>query len=191
MTKKKELEISRGEQLHRLREELLKLAKTASEYYFRMGEIMKEIRDNELWRESYESFAAFYSDPELDFNKSSVSRAIRFVETFPEWQKFIDIPVGKIDMIVPHINERNRNELVNMARALSRSDLRHQLMVKRIAEVEPRFEPLPKIYPCLTCGKAKGISWDGLCHCGMTPKQIEHVSKLIERIELGGDDENN
>jgi len=175
-------EISRGERLHQLRKELLKLVVSATEHYFRLGELMKEIRDNELWRESYESFAAFYSDPELDFHRSSVYRAIKYVEILPEWQKFIDIPVGKLDVIAPHINEKNRNELVNLARALSRSDLYHQLRVKRIAEVEPRFQPLPKIYPCSTCGKARGISWDGLCHCGWTPGQIEIISKAIERI---------
>lgn len=186
--KSKELDITRGDRLYQLREELVKLAGSATEHYFRMGEIMKEIRDEELWRESYESFGAFYSDPELDFNKTSVYRAIKFVEMFPEWQKFLDIPVGKLDVIASHITDKNRNEMANLARSLSRSDLQHQLRVKRIAEVEPRFQPLAKLYPCATCGKARGISWDGLCHCGMTDKQIEIISKAIERIEYGNEE---
>lgn len=184
----KELDIPRGERLHQLRQELLKLAETATSHFFRLGEIMKEIRDEELWRESYESFRTFYCDPELGYKQSSVYHAIRLVELFPEWQKFVDIPIRKLQAIAPHVDETNRNEMINMARELSTSDLRHQLMVKRIAEVEPQLAPLPKIYPCRQCGKARGIDWDGLCHCGMTDRQIEIISKAIERMEYGNEE---
>ena len=182
-----EIPAGEADRFHELREKLLELSVSATQHFFEMGKIMKEIRDKELWKMGYESFGAFYSDPEFDFKKSSVYHAIRLVELLPEWQKFIDIPTGKLVMIAAHITDENRNELINMARTLSRSDLQHQLIVKRIAEVSPRLAPLAKIYPCSRCGKARGITFDGLCHCGWTSEQIALISKAIEKIELGGE----
>ena len=157
---------ARGVLLDKYRKELLRLAESATSHFFKMGQIMKNIRDNELWRESYESFASFYSDPEFDFKKSSVYHSIRLVEMFPEWDKFIDISEGKLIMIAPYVNDENRNELINQARTLSRGDLFHQLRVMTIETKLPQFAPLPKIYHCQLCGKIKGIRLEEVCHCG-------------------------
>ena len=179
-----QLEVERGNKLHAYRQELLTLCSTAVNSAYRMGEIMKEVRDDELWRGAYQSFDAFYSDPELGFEKSSVYRAIKMVENFT-LEEVGHVPLGKLNVILPHITKENKQEMVRMAESLSRSDLQHQLVVKRLATEIPKIEYFPKVYPCKVCHKLKGVSWEGLCHCGMNPKQVEIISKLIEKIELG------
>lgn len=181
----KKLEVKRGERLHELREGLLDLAISATEHFFQMGEIMKEIREKELWRESYDGFRAFYSDPELGFKKSSVNHAIKLVNLFPKWKSVLDVHVSKLIMIAPHIQKENKKELLSMARALSKSDLHHQLTLKRLVEKDPEIKFIPKVFPCKVCYKARGIDWDSMCHCGMTSKQIEYISKLIKKVRDG------
>ena len=172
-----------GERLHELRLELRDLAETATAHFCRLGEIMKEIRDNELWQGQYESFEAFFSDPEFSFKRSSVYHAIRLVEVFPKWQELKDVPVSKPIMVVPHLNEQNRDELVGQARTLSTSDLYTQLSLLNTMQGLTDRPSLPKVYPCSTCGKAKGISWKDLCHCGYTIKQVKIISEVIDKIE--------
>lgn len=180
-----ELTVQEGARLHELRQQLLGLVATATEHFFRMGVIMKEIQDKELWRGQYQSFGAFYSDPEFSFKKSSVYHAIRLVEVFPEWEKLIDVPVSKLIIIAPHATQKNREELVTHARTLSASDLYHHLETQALVAQDPKYVPLPKIFPCNVCHKAKGITWDMMCHCGWTPAQIERISTLIDVVEFG------
>jgi len=149
-----------------LHQELVGLTLSATHHFFRMGELMKEIRDDELWRiMGYESFEAYFSDPELDFKKSSVYHAINLVETFRERKELETIPVSKLIMVAPHITESNKSEMVEMARTLSRSDLQHQLIVMKLATVAPQLPPFPKVYPCMRCGKVRGITVKDLCTC--------------------------
>ena len=180
-----ELTIKEGERLHELRTQLLGLVATATEHFFRMGVIMKEIRDKELWRGQYQSFGTFFSDPEFSFKRSSVYHAIRLVEVFPEWEKLVDVPVSKLMIIAPHMTPKNKEDLVSHARSLSASDLYHHMETQALVAQNPKYVPLPKIFSCNVCHKVKGISFDTLCHCGWTPAQIEHVSKLIDAVEFG------
>ena len=170
---------------HDLREELLAIKLVTTEHFFRTGEILKEIRDEEYWKTGYESFEAYYSDPDLGFKTSTVYHAIKLVETFPKWNKVIDIPISKLIMIAPHVTEGNEIDLVVASRSLSRGDLRHELMTHGLKPEQKVGVTVPKTYACNTCGGLKGVSFEGLCHCGWTPDQIENIGKQIDDIDLG------
>lgn len=175
-----------GDRIHQLREELLGICQQANRYAFRMGEILKEIRDKKLWEGQYESFRAFYSDEEISLEESSVFRAIQLVERFPGLsERLAHVPVSKLYTIMPHVNKDNREQLIEMASSLSRSDLIHQLQPGEKEKAIGDDLALPKIYRCNQCKRIKGVSFSQLCHCGWTPKQIEIVSKAIDKIELG------
>ena len=179
-------ELVSADRLFELQQELLVLSATATAHFFRLGEIMKEIRDQELWRSGYDSFEAFYSDPDFGYKKSSVYHAIRLTEVFPERKDLMDIPLGKLIMVAPHINDTNREELVSQARALSKSDLEHQLTVMKLVTLNPKWNSFPKIYPCTTCGKVKGISFGDLCHCGWSPDHAKKIERFIDSLNGGG-----
>jgi len=171
---------------HELRQELLTIKLVATEHFFRTGEILKEIRDEEYWKTGWHSFEAYYSDPELGFKTSTVYHAIKLVETFPNWRKLIDIPVSKLIMIAPHITRKNEPDLIVASRSLSRGDLRHELMTHGLEPERQTGAILPKTYLCSQCKGLRGVKFDGLCHCGWTKEQIEHVGKIIDKIEFGG-----
>lgn len=170
-----------------LRNELLELSVSATAHFFRLGEIMKEIRDKKLWADlGYHTFEAFFSDPELAYHKSSVYHAIHLVEVFPDWQDKTNIAVSKLILIAPHVKEENKEELVEKARGLSKSDLEHELITSGMSKHNPQQGGiLPKIYNCRNCQGIKGVTFDLLCHCGWTKQQIEFISRAIEKIEFG------
>jgi len=170
-----------------LREELKIIKLVATEHFFRTGEILKEIRDDGLWRAGWDSFESWYADPELGMKVSTVYHAIKLVETFPKWRELVDIPVSKLIMIAPHTTDKNRTDLIVAARTLGRGDLRHELITHGLEPEKQTKVYVPKTYPCKDCGGLKGVRFDGLCHCGWTKEQIEYIGKIIDRIEFGGD----
>ena len=171
---------TRGNQLH---QELLTLKLTATHHFYRLGEIMREVRDKKLWQVmDYESFEAYFSDPELDFERASVYRAIQTVEKF-KLEEVAHVPVGKIFVILPYVTDENKPKLLQAAAGLSRGDLIHEVREGGGDEKVSSPYALPKIYRCKDCRKIKGVSFDGLCHCGWTPQQIEIVSKAIANVE--------
>lgn len=183
MTKKEIQLADRGFAIH---EELLNLKKSAVVHFYRLGELMREVRDGKLWKAlGHKSFEAYFGSPELGFERSSVYRAIKTVHRF-KLTEVERIPVRKIFLILPHITSKNKEKLLEMAESLSSSDLIHQLGPGKEPEKPSKFGSIPKIYRCNTCGGIRGLSFDTLCHCGWTSKQIEAVSKAIEKIEFGG-----
>ncbi|HZX13649.1 MAG TPA: hypothetical protein VFF49_04540 [Thermodesulfobacteriota bacterium] len=172
--------VTSGERLFTLRQQLKGLSQSATEHFCKLGEIMKEIHDNELWKGEYASFEAFYSDPEFSFKKSSVYHAIKMVTVFPKWQELVDVPVSKLIMVAPYLTEENQSELISQARSLSSSDLYMELSTWGSQVSNPS---LPKIYQCKDCHKAKGINFDDLCHCGWNFKQTKIISEAIDKIE--------
>ena len=173
-------DITSGQRLFTLRQELKGLSQSATEHFCKLGEIMKEIHDNELWKGQYESFEAFYSDPEFSFKKSSVYHSMKMVTVFPKWQELVDVPVSKLILIAPHLTEENRTKLVSQARSLSFSDLYVELDTLGISA---GTIPLPKVFPCNVCHKAKGITFDDLCHCGWNFQQTKIISGAIDKIQ--------
>lgn len=181
----KTTEIAAGERLHELREKLLNVKLVTTEQFFILGEIMKEIRDEDLWKIDSHSFESFYSDPELAYPTSTVYHAIKVVETFPDWKKVLDIPISKLVMIAPHIKEENEKELTGYARGLGRGDLRHELLEHGLQPERGGTLPVPKTYRCENCKGIKGLTFDELCHCGWTKDQVDGVGKLIDKINFG------
>lgn len=148
---------------------------------------MKEINEGGYWRAGWDSFEAWYADPELGMKTSTVYHAIKLIETFPDWKKLIDIPVSKLIMIVAHTTEKNKTDLIVAARSLGRGDLRHELLTHGLEPERKTGVYVPKTFPCKSCGGVRGITFDDLCHCGWTKKQIEYIGELIDKIEFGGD----
>lgn len=175
--------LTKPEKAFKLHEELKGLTVSATHHFFRMGEIMKQFRDRELWLDlGYDTFASYYSDPELDFKKSSVYHSIKLVERFPKWKELVDIPVSKLIAISPHLTEENQEDLISLARTLSRGDLQHELVSMELAEQGIDATKLPKVYLCKDCGKVKGVVFDELCKCGLDPIKVKEVEKIVNKL---------
>lgn len=172
-------EAERGTELH---QRLLSLSVDTTRKFFEFGEIMKEIRDDQLWLSmGYESFESYYADPELAYSKSSVYHAISLVEHFPEWRTMPPLPISKLIMIVPWLTDENKPKLLEAATGLSRSDLQHEL--DNLGEQKIKlYQQLPKLYWCKNCSKLKGIFLTDLCRCGWTKEQEKRFEVLITEV---------
>ena len=171
--------IRRAEYLHR---KLLELSFHVTRQFFEFGRIMKEIRDNELWRNrDCSSFEEYYNDPDLSYGRSSVYNAIYLVERFPKWEKVLNVPIRKLTMIAPHITENNKEKLLEYASSLSSSDLRYQLDQDGLRSDSVQLG-MPKIYRCKDCKLVKGVFFPDLCKCGWTKDQIERVQSIINEV---------
>lgn len=168
----------RGDRLHQILGEIKLLRRSANEHYFRLGCLMKEIRDEELWKDSYESFYAFCADPEIDFSVSHVKNAITLVERFPDQKEIEGIGYSKLIAIGPHLKEGNEEELIEMARNLSRSDLRHELEARK--QKDDRLPEIPKIWRCGSCGGVKGVVFGDLCRCRLTDESYQRIKKILK-----------
>lgn len=163
MTKK---ELAKADRAHELDKQLRSLTVMATEAFYRMGQIMKEIRDNQYFEVlDFDSFEAYFAQPELGFKKSSVYHAIKLVETFPAYKEIADVSYGKLLMIAPHITESNKLDLIGKARSLSRSDL-----ITEIRDLRGGGEPdVTRVYRelwlCPKCGRIKGIKVYEICRC--------------------------
>ena len=110
----KQRSLTAANRAHALHVKLLQISFDSKRRFFEFGEIMKEVRDHQLWLvRGYDSFEGYFSDPELSFSKSSVYHSISLVEHFPDWNdKLPEPPVKKLIMIVPHLTEDNRELLL-------------------------------------------------------------------------------
>lgn len=177
--------LAAANKLHSLHQRLLTITADTKGKFFELGSIMKEIRDEELWMTGgYESFEAYFSDPELAFSRSSVYHAISLVENFPDWKERLPDPaIRKLIKIVPHLNDDTREELLKLASGLSSSDLDQELHDRGYKTADLAFRGLPKIYRCSTCKGVKGVFFADLCKCGWTKDQIERVLAIIREVE--------
>ena len=179
------LTVENAERASELHKELRNLSVYTTRSFFRMGEIMKEIRDKNLWvAMDYDSFEAYYSDAELSYSRSSVYHAISLAERFPGWRKMPSVPIRKLIRIAPHINDDTKEELLKLASGLSSSDLDKELHDRGYKDADPRFRGLPKIYRCNNCNGVKGVFHQDLCTCGWTKEQLERLTVLIKEVEV-------
>ena len=173
----------RGAELH---QKLVVLSGITTRNFFEFGEMLKEIRDKELWLVmGFESFDSYFSDPDLSLSKSSVYHAIALVEHFPEWREMLPVPISKLIMIVPHITPENKPRLLEYATGLSRSDLKLQLDSLGTGDTYS-YKPLPKVYWCQNCKRIKGVYYNELCTCGWTPEQLQRLLDLVREVEKYG-----
>jgi hypothetical protein len=183
MNKIIKIDAERGSELHN---RLIQLSVQTTRNFFEFGAILKEIRDKALWLAlGYDSFQSYFADPDLSLSKSSVYNAIYLVEHFPDWKNMVPVPVSKLTMIAPHLDEKNTPKLLEYAIGLSRSDLRHQLDNMGLKSDYSESE-MPKIYGCKDCGRVKGVFFDDLCQCGLTVDQILDIKDILKRREEGG-----
>lgn len=163
--------------------ELSGLRVSALLHFYRLGELVREVRDNRYWEVlGHESFNAYLTDPDVAIPVSTAYHAIGIVETFPKFKEIEGLTVRNTIAILPAIkNEKGeRQEFIEMARTLSVGDLQYRLAGQNVVNKENTIE-LPKIYACNSCGKVKGLVWQDLCHCGLREESVKEISRLISK----------
>ena len=98
------------------------------------GELVKNLkvaRETKIWEElGYETWAAYLAQPDIDLQARTVDKYISIYNKIAENVEHVqqlNLDIGKLAIIAPHINKDNAEELLKKAQALSRSDLYAEL----------------------------------------------------------------
>ena len=100
--------------------------------FMQLGKELAEFDEMQGWQVlGYSSFAAYLADPDVDISPRTAYRIIRVHKMVTQYEVLppvaIDVGSTKLDMLASHVNEKNLEELLNKASALSRKDLKAEL----------------------------------------------------------------
>ena len=98
--------------------------------FLELARLLKENKDDKLYKVlGYETFEAYLATPELALSRSHVYTLIQIyeklvVELKVQPAELVDTEWSKLQIVLPQINENNKEDLLDKARSLSRSDLK-------------------------------------------------------------------
>ncbi len=101
--------------------------------FLALGKELCEFDEMQHWETlGYNSFNAYVADPDVDIGASTAHRLKRVYRKFVlemglSHGRLLEAGNKKLEMIAAHVNEKNLEELLNKASALSRKDLRAEL----------------------------------------------------------------
>lgn len=120
-------QLSKPDRAHFLHEKLKEVVDTAKHNFFIMGAILQEIHDNKYYETmGYDTFPSYLADPEIGIKASTAYHAINIVKHFTI-EETSGVNYSKLIRIVSKVTDKNKDELVLMARTLSTSDLVREL----------------------------------------------------------------
>lgn len=136
---------------------------------FTIGAILYDIKDKELWKEAYDSFEEFIAIPELSFSRRTAFKAMKiwfvFIEKFAiPADQIIDIDSDKLYKIANHVDDDNIEEMLEMARNNSRSDVNAHINELKGLPPKPttleKIDSFIKLYPIYQPAREALIAWE-------------------------------
>jgi len=98
---------------------------------FKIGAVLKEVRDKQYYKERHDDFEIYLGEPEISFSRATAFKAIKIYEVFTDNPSALDIGTEKLYLISRAVEMEadtgKREELIEMARTLSTSDLKDRL----------------------------------------------------------------
>ena len=141
-------------------QQLLDLKKTMGTVMFKLAEILKRIRDGELYLSlGYDSFAEYVQSPEIGMNIRTAYYYIEIFETYIEKLKYTpeqlsEYSYDKLRKLIPVVNDRSdTKEIMENALALRWSDFSKQYKDDKANEGFDDYLPTPEFYRCSCHGK--------------------------------------
>ena len=148
-------------QAHHLKEEIIRIKNSMGKGYFLLGELLKKIRDERLYRLlDCNTMTEFIAQPELAFSRSSVYDYIKLYEIFIEklnMPEIADIPYSQLRRILPVV-ESDPEEWISKARTLSRADLALEVGDAKDTREGAEWEKRPDLRPPLKLNASRSVS---------------------------------
>ncbi len=132
-----------------LHKQLIQVVDNTKRNFFVMGAILKEIHDNEYYLTmGYDTFTAYLADPDIGVKRSSAYHSMRLVDMFTI-EETSGVNYSKLIKIAPLVTDKNKDELVVLAKTLSTSDLNKELKKYKGEKEEESVRHIT----CPHCGK--------------------------------------
>lgn len=124
--------------------------------FLELGARLYTIKEKEMWKDNYESFQDFLIDAKINPGNASILVSIHrkyIVEGGQEQEKLAGIGYSTLYEAIPLIEKRGVTEVVEMARTLTRTEIKDE--VRESKHGECAHEPIT------ICGKCKKRIYDG------------------------------
>ena len=101
--------------------------------FLEIGGYLHWMKTNKAYKSlGHPTFESYIADPDVDIGRTSAYIAIQSFEVFVQQlnmdeTRLIEAGISKLALVAPYVDEDNKEELITMATALSRSDLRDML----------------------------------------------------------------
>ena len=122
-----------GDETWQRHERICALRNLVERSFLQIGEDLLWMKETRAYLQlGHPTFESYIADPDVDIGRRSAYMSMRCFLVFVQ-RLHMDEPLlleagtSKLDLVAPHVNEENADELVNMAASLSRSDLRDML----------------------------------------------------------------
>ena len=101
--------------------------------FFKIGKILIEVRDKELWNEKYKSFTQYLISEDFQFTRDMAYKLMDVYKEFGEDNKKIEnLGIGKLIELTYVKDKEVRKELLEKAEDLTRDELKKE--VKKVKE---------------------------------------------------------
>jgi predicted nuclease of restriction endonuclease-like RecB superfamily len=138
----------------------------------RLAYLLKRVKDKKLYEDwGANSFEEAIADPDISISRSTAYGLLQVWDTWVEKyrlepEKVAQIPYDKLLIVAPMVEDSNHLEMFENARVLSRADLFHMKLEKKLNKSMTYYKNLPNIYRCNSCGAWKiEAQPDELCSC--------------------------
>jgi len=114
--------------------ELIKnLSKAVKNNFLKIGKILIEVRDKELWNEEYKSFTQYLISEDFEFTRDMAYKLMDVYKEFGEDNRQIEsLGIGKLIELTYVKDKEVREELIGKAKTLTRDELKEE--VKKVRE---------------------------------------------------------
>ena len=143
-----------------LHEQLLQLKKQMGAMLFSIAEILKKIKDGELYIPlGYDNFAEYVQSPDVGLNQRTAYYYIEIYETYIEKLKYkpeelTEYSYDKLRKLIPIVNgECKVREVMSNALSLRWSDFAKQYKDEQANSGHSDYLPAPEFYRCSDCSK--------------------------------------
>ena len=149
-----------AKEARKITDEIVQLRRATDMAFIEIGKRFREIRDRSLYKAySCRSFVEYISMPEIGYAVSTVYAYIGMVEAIEKYninpEIFNDLSSDKFRIILPRLNEKNKDELMAKALSLSKGDLRVEVHADHLG----LGRQIPKVWVCSHCGRFR---WDAV-----------------------------
>lgn len=166
-------------------QQLLQLKKSMGSMLFSLAEILKRIKDSELYIPlGYESFVEYVSCPEVGLNVRTAYYYIEIYETYIDRLKYtpeqlVGYSYDKLRKLMPVVKEsKNVKEVMDNALTLRWHDFSKQYKDGKENEGFKDYLPAPEFYRCDCHGKwFISVPLEDLC-----PKFLEELQKRFDKV---------
>ena len=150
-----------------IRNTIVKIRKDLGLSSIQLAYLLKQVKEKRLYEEwDYDSFEEAIADPDISISRSTAYGLLQVWDTWVERfgltpEEVATVPYDKLLMAAPMVTEDNHKEIFEDAKNLSRQDLVHMKLERKMNENLPDYKTMPQVWRCRTCGN---WAWDALPH---------------------------